>query len=94
MKALSKEEAAKLLSLPTRTRGPGGGTYRTVPGTTKSVRIDLEDRSWTMWWKLPTHAAECTVPKHNEAESPRKHMCVEINGIQVCRRCYLNSLDS
>ncbi len=96
-KPLSAEEAAKLLALPTRTRSPSG-TIRQVGSSTRSVRIDTTDRSWQMWWKLPTTQVECTVPGHdhiNDDGEPveRSRMCAKIGDNMVCRYCYVTSRD-
>jgi hypothetical protein len=88
---LTPDEIAKLTSLPPRQRSAGTGV--TVPGTSRSVKVNLDDRSWPMWWKIPTHSGVCNVPKHDERESPRKHMVVTIGDLEVCRRCYINKLD-
>lgn len=91
--SLSAEEAAKLLALPTRTRSESG-TNRQVPGTSgRSVKIDTNDRSWPMWWKLFTQQGECEVPNHDEEESERNRMCAVVDGIRVCRYCYVTSRD-
>ena len=96
-KPLSAEEAAKLLALPTRTRGPGG-TSRQVGTSSRSVRIDTSVRDWPMWWKLPTTATECTVPNHDHVDDEgkpveRSRMCAKIGDNMVCRYCYVNSRD-
>lgn len=89
-KVLTPEEAAKLLALPTRTRGTGT--------TSRTTRIDTTDRSWPMWWKLPVTATECTVPKHNHTDEngkpvDRSRMCAKIGDNMVCRYCYVTSRD-
>ncbi len=91
-KPLSAEEAAKLLALPTRTRG-SGGTTRQVGSSGRTVRIDTSIRDWPMWWKLPTTQTDCTVPNHDEEESERSRMCAKIGENMVCRYCYVNSRD-
>jgi hypothetical protein len=85
---LSLDEVKQLQSLPTRQ----GGTYVRVPGTAKTTKIDMSVRTFAMWFKLPTKAVDCTVEQHDEQEHSRKAMCVEIDGVFVCRYCYLKSL--
>lgn len=97
-RSLSAEEAAKLLALPTRTRGASGGITRAAAGTGKSVRIDTTDRSWPMWWKLPVTLADCTVPGHDHIDDKgnpveRSRMCAKVGDNMVCRYCYVTSRD-
>lgn len=93
-KPLSIEEAARLLALPTRrSRTDASGTMVTIPGASKSVRVDLTVRTFPMWWKLPTTRTDCQVSIHDEEEASRNRMCYEIKGIMVCRYCYVNGRD-
>jgi hypothetical protein len=91
-RSLDPEEVQKLLALPTR-KPRTDGDLVSIPGTTKRIRINLDDRSWEMWWKLPTMADVCAVPNHDEDEADRKRMCMPINDVMVCRYCYVNSRD-
>lgn len=84
-RSLSAEEAAKLLALPTRQRG--------TSTSSRTTKINIDDRSHPMWWKLPVTATLCTVPSHDEEESERSRMCAKIGDLMVCRYCYTNSRD-
>jgi hypothetical protein len=91
---LTADEIQKLLSLPTRqARQASSGTSVSLPGSGKKVRIDLSVRTLPMWWKLPTTHSNCQVAAHDENESNRNRMCYDLEGVMVCRYCYLNSRD-
>lgn len=56
---------------------------------------DLSDRSNTAWFKLTTQYGDCQVPDHEEnvtdeeADKGRNRMVFEIDGVNVCRWCYV-----
>jgi hypothetical protein len=82
-KALTPAQIAELTKLPEKKRS----------GIPKAVLIDYSDRSLPMWWKLPTERGECTVVNHDEQESMRERIVVEIENVKVCRYCYLAGRD-
>jgi len=89
---LSEAEVKKLLGLPQRTRGSGGGG-RGTPGTTRSKTVNIDDRSFPMWWRLPVTLSNCECKNHDEEEAGRRRMCALVDDIYICRYCYVNSRD-
>lgn len=65
-----------------------------LPGTTRTKRVDTSIRTYANWFKLPhTTHGECQVPSHDEERSTRKKMVAEIDGVMVCRWCFIEKRD-
>jgi hypothetical protein len=61
----------------------------------RSRKPKTDDRTITGWFKV-MHTAEgkCEVPSHDENDRPRsKGMTTIINGVHVCRVCFLAEKD-
>lgn len=80
---LSEDEVLNLLAEPsrsttTRTRGKSGD----------------EERTLKHWFDRPHTKKPCEVPKHHkESRSVTKGLTTMIDGVAVCRVCYLDGKD-
>lgn len=82
-RTLNAQEALLILSTPVKTRSAG-------------TKTDFSIRTAKNWFTLD-HIWDlgCEVELHDEDDKPRKpNLVVRINGVLVCRRCFLNSLDT
>lgn len=71
----------------------------------KGKKVKTEPRNYTTWYDLTTHFGFCTVPRHEEIQKqldPEKkeyrqvypsRMVYEIDGMKVCRDCFLREAD-
>lgn len=66
-----------------------------APRTRRQKKDPTADRTITGWIKLiHNFQNECEVPLHDEESRPRnKGAHYQINGVWVCRVCYLAELD-
>jgi hypothetical protein len=65
-----------------------------TPGTNRSRKVDLSIRTYANWFKLQhVVRSACQVPTHDEERSTRNKMVVEIDGVMVCRWCFIEKRD-
>lgn len=83
-------------------------TYEAAQRKSSSARkskVNLDERNYTTWYALPHTMGFCTVPRHDEiinslSETKQEYrqkyptrMVYEINGMMVCRDCFMTEAD-
>lgn len=65
-----------------------------IPGTKRRKTVDTSIRTYTNWFKLPHKLhGECQIPSHDEERSTRKKMVADIDGVDMCRWCFIEGRD-